>query len=284
MPPPESRQRLLLVAEKQKLSRRRAIVVWTLIVLASVVTLLMVMTFWVKRQMLDNDSWRKASDDLVQNQDIRESRLASSSSTSSTRTSTSARRCPSGCRRRSRRSARRSRRAAPAGRERGQGAARPAEDPAALHRGELEGAAEARERARGQDRLRHLDRERHGHHRPPPARRELGTSLGLSQEGSTSSPAKAGVITLMSLRSARRGAEGREAPPRGQRLPRHPRARDVRARDLARPRLAARDASERRLVVHSRQRPRAGPAPVHRQLRRRRADRPPARSRSGRSG
>jgi hypothetical protein len=70
MPPPESRQRLLLVAEKHKLSRRRSIAVWALIVLASVVTLLMVLTFWVRRQMLDNESWRKASADLVQDQEV----------------------------------------------------------------------------------------------------------------------------------------------------------------------------------------------------------------------
>ena len=61
------------MAEKHKLSRRRSIAVWTLIVLASVVTLLMVMTFWLKRQVLDNDSWRKASTELVQNQDVQQS-------------------------------------------------------------------------------------------------------------------------------------------------------------------------------------------------------------------
>jgi hypothetical protein len=73
MPPSESWPRLMLVAEKRKLSRKRSIAVWTLIVLASVITLLMVMTFWLKRQVLDNDSWRKASTELVQNQDVRES-------------------------------------------------------------------------------------------------------------------------------------------------------------------------------------------------------------------
>jgi hypothetical protein len=73
MPPSSSRSKLLPVAEKHKLSRRRSIAVWTLIVVASVVTLLMVMTFWLKRQVLDNDSWRKASTELVQNQDVQNS-------------------------------------------------------------------------------------------------------------------------------------------------------------------------------------------------------------------
>src|SRR4051794_28456744 len=73
MPPPRSWPRLVLVAEKQRLSRRRSIAVWTLIVLASVITLLMVMTFWLKRQVLDNESWRKASTELVQNEDVRQS-------------------------------------------------------------------------------------------------------------------------------------------------------------------------------------------------------------------
>ena len=61
------------MAEKHKLSRRRSIVVWTLIVVASVVTLLMTLTFWLKRQVLDNNSWRKASTQLVQNQDVQSS-------------------------------------------------------------------------------------------------------------------------------------------------------------------------------------------------------------------
>ena len=72
MPPSWSRTQNRTVGEKHKLSRKRSIAVWALIVLASVIAVIMVMTLWVKRQVLDNDSWRKASTEVIQNQDVRE--------------------------------------------------------------------------------------------------------------------------------------------------------------------------------------------------------------------
>src|SRR4051794_39611960 len=49
--------------------RRRALV-WTLIVLASVIGLGSILTTWVHRQMLDNQSWKDASARLIQNTDV----------------------------------------------------------------------------------------------------------------------------------------------------------------------------------------------------------------------
>ena len=71
-----------------KLSRRRRIGIWSLIVLASVIGLITILTVWVNRQLLDNNQFRKASTQLVQDPQIR-ARCRCTSSTSSTTTSTS---------------------------------------------------------------------------------------------------------------------------------------------------------------------------------------------------
>jgi hypothetical protein len=47
-------------------------VVWALVVVASVVALLSILTTWVNRQMLDNESWRRASTDLIQDPAVRD--------------------------------------------------------------------------------------------------------------------------------------------------------------------------------------------------------------------
>ena len=54
------------------LSRRRRAVVWALIILASVIGLVSILTTWVDRQALDADSWRKASADLIEDQEVRD--------------------------------------------------------------------------------------------------------------------------------------------------------------------------------------------------------------------
>ena len=54
-----------------KLSRGRRISIWTLIVLASVIGLITILTVWVNRQLLDNNQFRKASTQLVQDPQIR---------------------------------------------------------------------------------------------------------------------------------------------------------------------------------------------------------------------
>ena len=51
--------------------RRRALV-WTLIVLASLIGLGSILTTWVHRQMLDNQSWRDASAELIQDPQVRD--------------------------------------------------------------------------------------------------------------------------------------------------------------------------------------------------------------------
>jgi hypothetical protein len=55
------------------LGRWRRVVIWTLIVLASVIALVSTLTLWVDRQMFDNNSWRKASEDVITNPEIRNS-------------------------------------------------------------------------------------------------------------------------------------------------------------------------------------------------------------------
>jgi putative oligomerization/nucleic acid binding protein len=51
--------------------RRRALI-WTLIVLASLIGLGSILTTWVHRQMLDNQSWKDASAQLIQNPQVQE--------------------------------------------------------------------------------------------------------------------------------------------------------------------------------------------------------------------
>jgi hypothetical protein len=53
------------------LSRRRRIVIWTLVVLASVIALIGTLTLWVKRQVLDDHSWRKASEAVITDPEIK---------------------------------------------------------------------------------------------------------------------------------------------------------------------------------------------------------------------
>jgi hypothetical protein len=55
------------------LSKGRRIVIWTLIVVASVIAFGSVLTTWVDRQMLDNQSWEDASADLIEDPQVRDS-------------------------------------------------------------------------------------------------------------------------------------------------------------------------------------------------------------------
>jgi len=48
------------------LSRTRRIVIWVLVVLGTIIALVAIMTTWVKRQMLDNTAWNKATAQMVQ--------------------------------------------------------------------------------------------------------------------------------------------------------------------------------------------------------------------------
>jgi hypothetical protein len=71
MPPRDAQQETAAVAAPTAtaappLSRTRRIVVWVLVVLASVLAVVAIMTTWVKRQMLDNAAWNKATTQVVQ--------------------------------------------------------------------------------------------------------------------------------------------------------------------------------------------------------------------------
>jgi Short C-terminal domain len=48
------------------LSRGRRLTVWLLVILASLLLLVSIMTTWVKRQMLDNTAWNKATTQVIQ--------------------------------------------------------------------------------------------------------------------------------------------------------------------------------------------------------------------------
>ena len=52
--------------------RRRPALIWTLIVVASLIGLASILTTWVHRQMLDNQSWEDASAELIQDQQVRD--------------------------------------------------------------------------------------------------------------------------------------------------------------------------------------------------------------------
>jgi hypothetical protein len=53
-------------AEPAALSGRRRAVVWTLVILASLIGFVSILTTWVNRQLLDNNSWQKASTQVIQ--------------------------------------------------------------------------------------------------------------------------------------------------------------------------------------------------------------------------
>ena len=52
--------------------RRRTALIWVLIVVASLIGLASILTTWVNRQMFDNESWKKASAELIEDQQVRD--------------------------------------------------------------------------------------------------------------------------------------------------------------------------------------------------------------------
>jgi hypothetical protein len=54
------------------MSTRRRAVIWILIVVASLIAVASVLTTWVDRQMLDQESWRDASADLIEDPAVRQ--------------------------------------------------------------------------------------------------------------------------------------------------------------------------------------------------------------------
>jgi len=57
---------------RDDMRRRRPALIWTLIVVASLIGLATILTTWVHRQMLDNQSWKNASAELIQDQQVRD--------------------------------------------------------------------------------------------------------------------------------------------------------------------------------------------------------------------
>src|SRR3954464_11381496 len=58
--------------ERTRMSGRRRALVWTLIVLASLIGLGSILTTWVHRQVLDNQSWTDASARLIENPEVQD--------------------------------------------------------------------------------------------------------------------------------------------------------------------------------------------------------------------
>lgn len=54
-----------------RLSRWRRFAIWTLIFVASLIAVIGISTLWVKRQVLDNKSWRDASASVIADEDVR---------------------------------------------------------------------------------------------------------------------------------------------------------------------------------------------------------------------
>ena len=52
--------------------RRRTALIWVLIVVASLIAFASVLTTWVNRQVFDNESWKEASADLIEDQQVRD--------------------------------------------------------------------------------------------------------------------------------------------------------------------------------------------------------------------
>jgi hypothetical protein len=73
MPPRAPQHDTGVMEAAAPLSRKRRILIWTLIVLASIIALVAIMTTWVKRQMLDNTAWNKATTQIVQDPQVQAS-------------------------------------------------------------------------------------------------------------------------------------------------------------------------------------------------------------------
>jgi hypothetical protein len=68
--------RVATAAARARIGRGRRALVWTLLVVASVLGLLMITGVWVNRQMLDRSAWRKASSDVIKNEQVQTSLAA----------------------------------------------------------------------------------------------------------------------------------------------------------------------------------------------------------------
>src|SRR6516162_9072810 len=49
-----------------RLSKKRRLAIWTLVILASILCFASILTTWVKRQMLNNDAWQRATTQVIQ--------------------------------------------------------------------------------------------------------------------------------------------------------------------------------------------------------------------------
>ena len=177
----------------------RRTLVWTLIVAASVIAVISILTTWVRRQMLDEESWRKASAELIADPQVRQTlsvyivnELYDNVNVGGELQS----RLPPDLKGLAAPAAGVLRQAATDGVE------RLLEGPRVQQlfaRRELARPAETRERARGQDRERDLDRGWRGHARSQPGGGRARTGArGSPQATMDWIPPDTGVITIMS--------------------------------------------------------------------------------------
>ncbi len=193
-------------------------------------------TLWVKRQMLDNKSWRDASADVIADPDVRNALsifLVNQLYDNVDVAAAIENRLPEGAKSIAGHARRR---ASPARHERDQPAARQAAGPAALHQRQLGCARQAGQRAREQDRLRDLDRGRAWSRSTCTSSSPSSASrLGLSDRSAREDPGRRRRDHADEARtSSGRPPEGRQGDPRPQRLAADRRARPLRARDLPR--------------------------------------------------
>ena len=254
-----------------RLSGRRRALVWALVVLASLIGLGSILTTWVHRQMLDEQAWRQASADLIQNERVRDALsvylvnelydnvdvsavLAQELPTGAAR----ARADGGGC-------------AAPAGDRCRQSPARRATRAGVVRQRELAGAEQAGQRARERHGRRDIDRRRDRDARPRRGRAAARNRPRAARLGARADSAGRRRDHGDAFRSALGGADRRAGRARAQHAAAGARARDVRARDLPGPRRAPGDAAQHRLGVPAGRVDRPRRAPGRRQRRGRRA-------------
>jgi hypothetical protein len=68
---PEKPKAAAASAAPGSLSRKRRIIIWTLVVLATIIALVSILTTWVKRQMLDNTAWNKATVQIIEDPKVK---------------------------------------------------------------------------------------------------------------------------------------------------------------------------------------------------------------------
>ena len=239
-------------APRRRRRRRRTVLIWALIVVASLIAFASILTTWVNRQVFDNESWKQASADLIEDQQVRDAVSVFVVDQLYENVDVAAEldaRLPENL----------DALAAPLA-----GALR---EPATTTIGRLLAEPRVQElwinaNAVAQQKLVNVLENTTGHGISTGEGvvtldlgalvTEVGTELGLPESALARIPPDAGVITRHALGPARRRPGGRPGGPDPQRLAVGPRTRLVRACDLPRARRATADDPQHRVRVRAR--------------------------------